>query len=58
MAREWSAPESASSETSSRSPIRAVVAGADNRVDIESFGNAKIEWFETFHELPQRNTLA
>ena len=26
-----------------RSPIRDVIAGADNRVDIESFGNAKIE---------------
>ena len=32
--------------------IRAVISGADGWVDIETFGNAKIEWFETFPELP------
>ena len=31
---------------------RAVIAGADNSVDIETFGNAKSDWFETFLELP------
>ena len=44
MTREWSAPESAK--------LGAVIAGADNWGDIESFGNAKLEWFETFLELP------
>ena len=29
-----------------------VIAGADNRVDIATFGNAKIKWFESFLELP------
>ena len=32
--------------------VGAVIAGADNRVDIATFGNAKIKWFETFLELP------
>ena len=32
--------------------ICAVIAGADSRGDIETFGSAKIEWFETFIELP------
>ena len=32
--------------------IRAVIAGADNWGDIESFGSAKLDWFETFLELP------
>ena len=32
--------------------ICAVIAGADGWVDIETFGNAKIDWFETFLELP------
>ena len=32
--------------------ICAVTAGADNRVDSESFGNAKSDRFETFLELP------
>ena len=32
--------------------ICAVIAGADSWVDIESFGNAKIDRFETFRELP------
>ena len=32
--------------------IRAVIAGADGWVDIETFGNAKIDWFKTFLELP------
>ena len=32
--------------------ICAVIAGADNWVDIETFGNAKIDWFKTFLELP------
>ena len=49
MTREWSAPESAK--------LGAVIAGADNWVDIESFGNAKLEWFETFLELPNGITL-
>ena len=32
--------------------IRAVIEGADNRGDIETFGNAKIDRFKTFLELP------
>ena len=32
--------------------ICAVISGADGWVDIETFGNAKLEWFETFLELP------
>ena len=32
--------------------LGAVIAGDDSRVDIETFGSAKIEWFETFIELP------
>ena len=52
MTREWSAPESAKLGDVIAVAIRAVIAGADNWVDIETFGNAKIEWFETFLELP------
>ena len=44
MTREWSAPESAK--------LGDIIAGADCRVDIETFGNAKIDWYETFRELP------
>ena len=32
--------------------ICAVIAGADNWEDIEEFGKARIEWFQTFLELP------
>jgi predicted transposase YbfD/YdcC len=32
--------------------ICAVIAGADNWEDIAAFGQAKIEWFKTFLELP------
>jgi predicted transposase YbfD/YdcC len=32
--------------------ICAVVAGADNWADVEAFGKAKREWFQTFLELP------
>jgi predicted transposase YbfD/YdcC len=32
--------------------ICAVIAGADNWEDIEGFGKARIEWFQTFLELP------
>ncbi|MHC4310653.1 MAG: ISAs1 family transposase [Planctomycetota bacterium] len=32
--------------------ICAVIAGADNWEDIADFGQAKIDWFETFLELP------
>jgi predicted transposase YbfD/YdcC len=32
--------------------ICAVIAGADNWEDVEEFGNARIEWFQTFLELP------
>ena len=35
-----------------RVDIRAVIAGADGWVDIETFGNAKSDRFETFLELP------
>ena len=52
MTREWSAPESAKLGDIIAVAVRAVIAGADNRVDIESFGNAKIDWFKTFLELP------
>ena len=37
--------------------VGAVIAGADNRVDIATFGNAKIKWFETFLELPNGISL-
>lgn len=30
----------------------AVIAGADNWEDVEEFGKARIEWFQTFLELP------
>jgi predicted transposase YbfD/YdcC len=29
-----------------------VIGGADNWVDVEMFGNAKLSWFETFLDLP------
>ncbi len=32
--------------------ICAVSAGADNWEDVEEFGKARIEWFQTFQELP------
>jgi len=32
--------------------ICAVIAGADNWEDVEEFGKARIEWFQTFLELP------
>jgi len=32
--------------------ICAVIAGADNWEDVEEFGNARLEWFKTFLELP------
>jgi len=32
--------------------ICAVIAGADNWEDVEEFGNARVEWFRTFLELP------
>lgn len=32
--------------------ICAVIAGADNWEDVEAFGKAKVEWFQTFLELP------
>jgi hypothetical protein len=32
--------------------ICAIIGGADNWEDVEEFGNAKIEWFKTFLELP------
>jgi predicted transposase YbfD/YdcC len=32
--------------------ICAVICGADYWTDVESFGNAKMDWFETFLELP------
>ena len=32
--------------------ISAVIAGADNWEDVEEFGNARIDWFRTFLELP------
>lgn len=34
-------------------PICAVICGADNWVEIEAYGNAKIEWLRTFLELPK-----
>ena len=30
----------------------AVICGADSWVDVEMFGNSKIEWLKTFLELP------
>lgn len=32
--------------------VCAVICGAENWVDIENFGNARIEWFKKFMELP------
>lgn len=32
--------------------ICAVICGADTWVAVEEFGNAKIDWFRTFLELP------
>ena len=32
--------------------ICAVIAGADNWEDVEEFGQARLEWFQTFLELP------
>lgn len=32
--------------------ICAVICGADSWVEVEEFGNAKIDWFRTFLELP------
>jgi predicted transposase YbfD/YdcC len=32
--------------------ICAIIGGADSWEDVEEFGNAKIEWFKTFLELP------
>ena len=52
MTREWSAPESAKLGDVIAGAIRAVIAGADNRGDIETFGSAKIDRFETFLKLP------
>ena len=52
MTRVWSVPESAKLGDIIAVAIRAVIAGADNWVDIETFGNAKLDRFETFLELP------
>ena len=52
MTRVWSVPESAKLGDIIAVAICAVIAGADNWVDIETFGNAKIDWFKTFLELP------
>ena len=52
MTREWSVPESAKLGDIIAVAVCAVIAGADNWVDIETFGNAKIDWFKTFLELP------
>ena len=52
MTREWSVPESAKLGDIIAVAIRAVIAGADGWVDIETFGNAKSDRFETFLELP------
>jgi hypothetical protein len=34
--------------------VCALVVGAENRVDVESFGKAKQSWLETFLDLPHR----
>ena len=52
MTREWSVPESAKLGDIIAVAVRAVIAGADNWGDIESFGSAKLDRFETFLELP------
>ena len=52
MTRVWSVPESAKLGDIIAVAIRAVIAGADGWVDIETFGNAKSDRFETFLELP------
>ena len=52
MTRAWSVPESAKLGDIIAVAICAVIAGADGWVDIETIGNAKIDWFETFLELP------
>ena len=52
MTREWSVQESAKLGDVIAVAIRAVIAGADNRVDIETFGGAIVDRFETFREFP------
>ena len=51
MTREWSVQESAKLGDVI-TVVRAVIAGADNRVDIETFGSAIVDRFETFREFP------
>ena len=50
--REWSVPENAKLGDIIAVAVCAVIAGADSQVDIETFGSAKLEWFETFLKLP------
>ena len=52
MTRELSVPESAKLCDIVAVAVGAAIAGADSWGDIESFGNAKIDRFETFLELP------
>ena len=52
MTREWIVQESAKLGDVIAVAIRAVIAGADNRVDIETFGSAIVDRFETFREFP------
>ena len=52
MTRVWSVPESAKLGDIIAVAICDVIAGADSWVDIETSGNAKIDWFKTFLELP------
>ena len=52
MTRELSVPESAKLCDIVAVAVCAAIAGADSWGDIESFGNAKIDRFETFLELP------
>ena len=50
--RVWSVPESAKLGDIIAVAVGAAIAGADGWVDIETFGSAKIDRFETFLELP------
>ena len=37
--------------------ICAIICGADSWVHVELFGRSKLEWFQTFLELPGGNSL-
>ena len=38
--------------------ICAIICGADSWVHVEFFGRSKLEWFQTFLELPRGDSLS